>query len=213
MSDERPKTPIPEPDAPASADEVAASKRLREALEDLENVASKSDDLDLVRSLRAAWSPDALDESAHAAMLDDMPISAEEMRLAAKLRDGLASNDVVTALRSAHAPAELAKREHETIIESALVQKQGAKVVALRPRPARITIVATTTVLALAASVVFWISNVGSRAEAPLAKARSTQPLFDEPFKAGETSARIDRIAMARASDYRNNRFAKWGVR
>ncbi|WP_394820855.1 hypothetical protein [Pendulispora albinea] len=50
--------------------------------------------------------------------------------------------------------------------------------------------------------------------EAKLAVARSTQPLFGEPFPTtGGTSARIDRIARARASDLRDNRFARWGVR
>jgi hypothetical protein len=46
-----------------------------------------------------------------------------------------------------------------------------------------------------------------------LRKARTTQPLFDEPFHAGETSARIDKIAIARAADYRDNYFAKRGVK
>jgi hypothetical protein len=49
---------------------------------------------------------------------------------------------------------------------------------------------------------------------APLAPVRSTQPLFHEPFaRAGGASDRIDRIAMARSSDLRDNRFALWGVR
>ena len=65
--------------------------------------------------------------------------------------------------------------------------------------------------LAIAASVVVWMN--ASSAEVPLARARSTQPLFDEPFKVGDASARIDKIAVARASDFRGNRFAQWGVR
>jgi hypothetical protein len=43
---------------------------------------------------------------------------------------------------------------------------------------------------------------------------RSTQTLFDAPFpRRGGESARIDRIARARGSDLRENRFARWGVR
>lgn len=45
---------------------------------------------------------------------------------------------------------------------------------------------------------------------------RSTDDLFDRNTqfpKTGGESARIDRIAMARASDLRQNRFAAWGVR
>jgi hypothetical protein len=39
-------------------------------------------------------------------------------------------------------------------------------------------------------------------------RSRSTQPLFKQPFKPGDAAARIDRIAMARERDYRENRFA-----
>jgi hypothetical protein len=45
---------------------------------------------------------------------------------------------------------------------------------------------------------------------------RSTDDLFDphkEFPKTGGESARIDRIAMARTSDLRQNRFAAWGVK
>ena len=86
----------------------------------------------------------------------------------------------------------------------------------------------TGTVLALAAGVCFvvWaqqrsgharMSTVagprGASGGVALAIHRSTQPLFREPFAAvgGETS-RVDRIAMARGADLRDNEFAKWGV-
>jgi hypothetical protein len=51
---------------------------------------------------------------------------------------------------------------------------------------------------------------------ADLVPARSTLELFDpaEPFpREGEETSRIDRIAGARASDLRKNRYATWGVR
>jgi hypothetical protein len=47
-------------------------------------------------------------------------------------------------------------------------------------------------------------------------RSRSAADLFDPttPFpRAGGESARVDRIASARASDLRDNRFAAWGVR
>ena len=51
-------------------------------------------------------------------------------------------------------------------------------------------------------------------AQATMVPTRSTQSLFEEPFAPrGGASARIDRIAMARSSDLRENRFARWGVR
>jgi hypothetical protein len=85
---------------------------------------------------------------------------------------------------------------------------------AARARVVRIAFGFVSGGLALAASIVLVVTSAPVHGtEAPLAKARSTQPLFSEPFKPGETSARIDRIASARASDFRDNRFTKWGVR
>ncbi|MBX3202688.1 MAG: hypothetical protein KF894_31470 [Labilithrix sp.] len=210
-------------DPPPTAEEALAAARLRDALEDAA-APGAGDALDLVTSLRAAWSPDALGAGAHAEMLDDLPMSAEELALAAELRQALegsgAQPELVVALRSAHHPAPLAEDEQRAIVARALAlggarEEAAATVLAFRPRARtmRLAVVSTTTVLALAASVVVWLTTAGPHAEAPLARARSTQPLFGEPFKPGEASARIDRIAMARASDYRDNRFAKWGVR
>jgi len=228
-----------DPDAPPTEEEVAASQRLRDALAaktlgllDPTGASPPTPDpvrdaVELATSLQAAWSPGALDERLHAEMLDDLP-TAEELELAAALRDSLAAgqkkkeDDLVVALRAAWSPAEIEDEEHRAIIAKAIgveAKKQAppAKVLTFTPRTVRVITVTTTTVLALAASVIVWMSTAntqgGGTQEAPLAKARSTQPLFDEPFKAGETSARIDKIAIARASDYRDNRFAKWGVR
>lgn len=221
-----------DPDAPPTDEEVAASQRLRDALAAktlglLDPNDPVRDAVDLATSLHAAWSPDPLDERLHAEMLDDLP-TAEELELAAALRESLEAgqkkkeDDLVVALRAAWTPAEITGEDHRAIIAKAIgveatKQAPPAKVLTFTPRTVRVITVTTTTVLALAASVIVWMSTAntqgGSTQEAPLAKARSTQPLFDEPFKAGETSARIDKIAIARASDYRDNRFAKWGVR
>lgn len=218
-----------DPDAPPSAEELAASARLRDALED---PSATGADLDLVSSLRAAWSPEPLEERVHAELLDDLPMSPDELRLAAELREALddgaqapnrtaatrPEQELALALRSAWSPSALGDDEHRAIVAKALGEaRAGGAVVAFqsRARTTRFAVVTgATTVLALAASVVVWIATAAQQSsEAPLARARSTQPLFDEPFKSGETSARIDRIAIARASDYRDNRFAKWGVR
>jgi hypothetical protein len=94
--------------------------------------------------------------------------------------------------------------------------KQASNVIVMRRRATvvRVAFGFVAGGLALAASVVFVVTSApGPGSEAPLAKARTTQPLFSEPFKPGETSARIDRIASARAADFRDNRFTKWGVR
>ena len=98
----------------------------------------------------------------------------------------------------------------------AMPARKNGEVVVLRRRQTvvRVAFGVLAGGLALAASIVLAITSAPTRgSEAPLAKARTTQPLFSEPFRTGEASARIDRIASARASDFRDNRFTKWGVR
>jgi hypothetical protein len=49
-----------------------------------------------------------------------------------------------------------------------------------------------------------------------LAMPRSTESLFSEPFAKdthATTTARLDRIASARARDLRDNQYARWGVK
>ena len=221
-----------DPDAPASAEEIAASQRLRDALAgtDLraldEALAPRaSPELELALALRAAWDPATLSENESRAVLDVTP-TAEEQRAAAALRDALADHRAPTtgdvalqlahALRAAFAPAALADAAHRRIVEAALERLPAGtgKVLELRRRQTvvRVAFGAIGAGLALAASITLVVTQSPPH-EAPLARARTTQPLFSEPFKAGETSARIDRIASARASDFRDNRFSKWGVR
>ncbi|MBX3231733.1 MAG: hypothetical protein KIT84_23095 [Labilithrix sp.] len=233
MTDEkRPKIDAVDPDAPPSEEEVAESKKLRDALArgddpianalkaawEPEPLAEEAHarivdgvtlDDPLVHALRAAWNPAEIRAEDHARIIDDVP-TAEELKLAALVDD----DELVHALEAAWNPAALDPAEHRRIVDRATA---GA-VVQLRPARRRlgVAIVTTTTVFALAAGVVLWITAVGPsgpKGEVALARARSTQPLFDEPFKAGETSARIDRIALARSSDYRDNYFARRGVR
>lgn len=218
-----------DPDAPATAEEVAASQRLRDALEGAPAASlgeALSPEVELALSLRAAWDPAALSVDESRAVLDATP-SADEQVLATALRDSLARTHeprtadpdtahLAHALRAAFAPAALGEAEHRAIIDAALA-RMPAKVIAIgssRSRVIRVAFGIVTGGLALAASIVFVVTSAPIHgSEAPLARARTTQPLFSEPFKPGETSARIDRIASARASDFRDNRFTKWGVR
>lgn len=209
------------PDAPPSAEEALAAERLREAL-DAPDAATTAGDVALVAALRAAWSPRAIDPATHAALLEDLP-TAEELALAPELRDALEraerggaagspDAELAIALRSAFRPRDLAEHEHRARIEQAL--RPRADVVPLARARARRVGVAITTALAVAAGLVVWTTVAVRTAEqAPLARTRSTEELFHEPFSSGGASARIDRIALARASDYRDNRFAEWGVR
>jgi hypothetical protein len=197
---------------PPSEEELAASKRLRDALED---PSIEDPDADLARSLRAAFDPTPIAAEAHAQIVDDVP-TEEELELAAELRDALDADPVVQALAAAWRPKEINSIEHRQIVAKVLppAAKQSGRVV-------RVTFGFVAGAIAIAASVVVWMNAPHAQSEVPLARARSTQPLFQsyEGFKSGETNvsanatARIDRIAMARAGDYRDNRFAKWGVR
>jgi hypothetical protein len=223
-----------DPDAPASAEEIAASERLRDALEGA-LATPASPEVALALALRAAWDPAALSVDESRAVLDATP-TADEQALATALRDALAEardpragdpgdHHLARALRSAFAPTALDESEHRAIVAAALAkmparksetnEKEASKVVAFERRGtiARVAFGVVTGGLALAASIVLVVTSAPRASEAPLAKARTTQPLFSEPFKPGETSARIDRIASARASDFRDNRFTKWGVR
>lgn len=208
-----------------TADELVAAERLRAAMDDgtlLGDADAPEDDLALVAALRAAWAPATLDDAEHAHVLEEACRTGEELALSAELRDALEGKaslpEIVVALRAAWAPAALDDAEHRPLVERALASAPlGANDLETTPRPrrlrvARVALVSTAT-LALAATVLLWIVSVPFSDEVPLARTRSTQPLFDEPFRAGEASARIDRIAMARTSDYRDNRFAMWGVR
>ena len=199
MADRRSFTDAEDPDAPPTEDEVAASARVRDHGDPL------------VDALQAAWSPRPLDEPTHAAIVEETTaLDAEELALATALRDALGEDPLVTALAAAWRPTDLAGAEHDAILARVVTASSPAtNVVAFRLRRAALTI---TTVLAFAASVVVWIGNARST-DVPLAHARSTQALFDEPFRPGETSARIDRIALARASDLRDNQFTKWGAK
>ncbi len=163
---------------------------------------------------------------------DDMPIdpdappSEEELAQAAELRLALedpsrASEEaeLARALSLAHAPHEIPQSVHSAIIAKN-VEKMAAKS-APRGRVIRVAFGAGAAALALAAAILIWIrtndltpSTAPMTAPAPvLLQARSTSPLFDAPFDAQSTSARIDRIAMARSDDLRENMYASWGVK
>jgi len=159
----------------------------------------------------------------------DAPASEEETRAAEALRAALEDPatghedaDFARALALAHEPRAIAPDDHRAIVEHALSRPEHARK-GPKQRGAVIRIVfGVAAALSLAATLVLVVGlRHEDRASAPMAAAlppaiaaRSTQPLFRTPFQtAGGTSARIDRIAMARASDLRDNRFARWGVR
>jgi hypothetical protein len=188
-----PVTPEPDPDAPPSEEEVREGEALRQALEN-----------------------------------PSLPSPAAELARAAAL---------------AHSPRPIDTTEHQAIVERALrgapLGSSGG--VSAKRRSSVVVRVSfgVGAALALAASVALVVGTVGERNEPAAAvsrvatpdetliRSRSTQPLFDAPFESPEVasaaltsrsrassgSARIDRIAMARAGDFRENRFSRWGAR
>ena len=158
--------------------------------------------------------------------------SAESLR-AALDRGGELEGDaaILGDLRAAHRPAALSPARNEELIAGAIAAAPRAVASVSRIRRALPATVATITgVLALAAGFALLVRTqtfappvamtpspvvVAAVAPAALIRSRSTDDLFDpaEKFEVGHTSARIDRIASARSSDLRRNRFAAWGVR
>ena len=148
----------------------------------------------------------------------DAPPSEEEQaeaeRLRAALEDPARAHDeaeLARALSSSWNPRDLTVDQHRELVQ---------KAVRKRPRGVLVRVTfGASAVLALAASVMLLVWGdrhpPGPPGLAPaLAVSRSTQSLFPERFapSGGETT-RIDRIAVARAADLRDNEFAKWGVR
>jgi len=200
-------------DIPETEEELAAARRLRDALED---PSIDDPDADLARALAAAYAPSTLEDVEHARLVDDVA-SPEELASAAALARALDAEPLTVALRAAWSPRPLDEADHHALVARAVgaAPRSGLGSVpgsARRARVVRVAFGAVAGAVALAASVLVWVDGRAPH-EVPIARARSTQPLFDEPFRAGDASARIDRIAMARASDFRDNRFAGWGVR
>ena len=145
----------------------------------------------------------------------DAPPSEEEIRESQRLRDALedaskesADADLLRAVKHAAEPKAIAKSDLDEAVKSGMVRgerRSGGVVIRVA--------FGASFVLAAAAAIVFFLGR--GPVQAPeLVHARSTQPLFTERFESrGGESARIDRIAVARAADLRENHFARWGVR
>jgi hypothetical protein len=193
-----------DPDAPPSVEELRAAAELRDALAD---PARPNDDAAFARALALAHAPRELSPEDHRAILARALKARGNVTRALKARGNVtralkARGNVTGALDArALAPSAGGDGRRGRVIRVAF----GASVSALA--------------VAIAAAFVLWIRADEATPQAlvtspPLAEARSTQPLFRDPFPArGGESARIDRIAMARASDFRDNEYSRWGVR
>jgi hypothetical protein len=166
---------------------------------------------------------------------------AAASRLREELARGQGSGEeaaIIADLEAAYRPSELDPALNEAMLERAFREGDKAKARRFRlvrggdgaaeqraPHRSRIvplTMAALGSVAALAAGIAL-VAGQLDRSSAPMASAapvalihaRSADDLFDpaEKFEVGQQSARVDRIASARAADLRSNRFAAWGVR
>ena len=176
---------LEDPFAPASADEIRESERLRQALEAGDDSHPEAV---LARALRSALSPAAL------------PNDARERAEAAVRNEAAALRDVP---EPKSAPARSPARTNVVFVTfGALALAAAAGFALLLTQPSAEPPAATVAAIASAAP-----------AAPALAQSRTTGELFHDRFEAGATTARIDLITTSRERDLRENRYALWGVR
>ncbi len=159
----------------------------------------------------------------------DAPPTQEELRAAAALRRLLeeqpfanadsasrAAGELAQSLRAAARPKELSKERHQQILEDALRPRKKGKVVyfAFGGAAALVSMAAAIALVVRGAAPVPALSaNTQGGSARSLTFSRSTAELFPEGIpRSGGTTDRVDRIAYARAQDFRQNRFARWGA-
>jgi hypothetical protein len=194
--------------------------------QDQEELLPEELERELELSLRAAWSPGAIDPARHEALLELAledplaPASAEELVESDRLRRALEGDGNHPHLGLARA---LAAASRPALPERALPVPE------VPPAPARGRVVyvafgAASAVFAAAAAVALLVGGLRRSepqaasapaliAPAALATSRSSSALFQEPFTLEGTTARIDRITSARERELRQNRYLAWGVR
>jgi len=179
----------------------------------------------LSEALRAAWAPSVLDPARNALLiqlaLEDplAPPSDEEIVESERLRRALEG-------QGRHPSAELARALSAALGGSPLPDERLAEHAARATRARRTNVIfvvfgAAAAAAALAASLLLVVRPASERATESATVAttvklsRSTAPLFGQKFSAGghASTERIDRIALARGRELRQNRYAGWGVR
>ena len=145
------------------------------------------------------------------------------------VRDAARTAEWAQSLRAAASPREIAPERHRRLIDRALSPPRGdASRPVESPHPPKNKVVylafgSAAGLLAMAAAVALVIRSsapdaaISAKSSAErgtaLALSRSTVELFPEGIpRSGGTSHRVDRIAYARAQDFRQNRFARWGA-
>ena len=188
-----------------------------EAEDSTETLLDPLAEAELARALRAAYAPSALAPARHAeilrAALEDpfAPANEDELRESARLRRALDEGDAT------HPGAALARALAAAVSPAPLADATGSELLrrAGRRKPNVVFVTFGALGLAVAAGFALFVARTSDTTHDPapvLARSRSTQDLFREPFDPNRTSERIDRIATARERDARENRYALWGV-
>lgn len=183
-------------------------------------------------ALRAAWAPSALSPAKNE-MLLGRALDAASMTTGVSAP---AASQPATAAPRAASSADRPWLGAQAQNGGAAQDRAPISLRRFRMGPG--TFATMTAVVAMAAGVLLLVGRFGQRADAPAPAAavaqapaataaavaerapriaaHTTTDLFDAttPFpRTGGESARVDRIASARAADLRANRFAAWGVR
>jgi len=210
--------------APATSIEQHAADRLRAALDEHDALRSgkvlagpgarltlpeESSESTAV-ALRAAWAPTPI-----SAARNDALVSRALTNAASK---GAEKGDVAKKGGSSEGPAPISLRRFRmgprTFATMTAVVAMAAGVLLMVGKLGRDSAPSPAAAVAQAPAASAVAAVAGERA--PRIAARSTEDMFDAatPFpRTGGESARVDRIATARAADLRANRFAAWGVR
>lgn len=178
--------------------------------DELEELLAEGEAAELTAALRVLTAPvDDADEVHARALARALAVPDEEDEEDEELDASALTEDFLASLRAANAPAELATTAHERILQRALAPST--------PRVSPKLWIASGA-LAMAAAVLLTLRTTHEEPVAPVAPAlqlaersRSTEALIYSAAEAG-ASARATRIAAARASDYRRNRFQAWGT-
>jgi hypothetical protein len=159
----------------------------------------------------------------------DDPPSEEELRAAGALRrvlaghpeandDGAAraAGELAQSLRAAASPKQLAPERHRQILDRALGPRKSKVVYLAVGGAAGLLAMAAAVALVIRGAAPEPAMSATAAAESTgtvLALSRSTAELFPEGIpRSGGTTDRVDRIAYARAQDFRQNQFARWGA-
>jgi hypothetical protein len=191
----------------ATRAERLAADELRDALADPAALGAGGDrppDVALAGALRAAFRPAPLDPARNEALL------ARALRPARPIRRILPFTMAALGSVAAMAAGVALMMSREPPRGGAT----AAEAAQASPSPAATATASAPAPPPVAVAAVSPESPRDAMIRAQLIRARSAASLFDaKSFAAAGESGRIDRIASARASDLRENRFAAWGVR